>query len=346
MGAPTIGLSDTDTVGTPMSIIERGRRFREWLHGLGRRSPWQERRCPFCRGHDTWKHGSYRRRPWTLDGRHALRMQRYRCRVCRRTFTPEVAVVAPRQRYGRDVRRCALDLWQHGGTSVRRTAEWVRSLVGRQERWRLWRPWNGAPGADSDRCRLGASTVARWLDDAGQRAQQTVPRHLAGVPTSGQAGVDGLWAKLTGKTKAVVLLLSDRVHGVAYPPVVVPDEEAPAHWGRLFLRTARAGWRPSRIRGVVSDGTRGLAQFLEGRLVWVHHQRCVFHIWRNLAKPLRQALTLAATGVHGAAATAVKRAARRELVTLIRTVLDAPDDAAAVGALGMLAAHRLGADLA
>jgi hypothetical protein len=188
--------------------------------------------------------------------------------------------------------------------------------------------------------------VQRWLDDAGQRAQQTLHRQLAQVPTSGQVGADGLWARLTSTTKAVVLLLSDRVTGVVYPPVVVPDEDTPAHWGQVFRRAAQAGLRPSRIRGVVSDGTRGLAQFVEQRLVWVHHQRCVFHLWRNLAMPLREAAQLAATGLHGAAATAVRRATRRELGVLVHAVLDASDDAAAVAALKLLAAHRLGAAVA
>ena len=326
-----------------MGIVERGRAFVRRLRALAARTPWDERRCPRCGAHESWKHGGYARRPWTLDGRQTVRMQRYFCRRCRRTFTPESALVARRGRYGRDVRRCAIDLWQHGGSSVRRTAEWVRSLVGRQERWRIWRPLDPGPAQP---CPLGASTVARWLDDAGRRAAQSVRRQLAGVPTSGQVGVDGLWAKLRGGARAVVLLLSDRVSGVVYPGVVAADEADPAHWGGLFLRAAAAGLRPSRLRGVVSDGARGLATFVAGRLGWVHHQRCVFHVWRNLAGPLRAAATAAATGLHGAAATAVKRATRRELAGLVHAVLDAADDAAAVTALQALAAHRLGAELA
>ena len=128
--------------------------------------------------------------------------------------------------------------------------------------------------------------------------------------------------------------------------MVVAAEGDPGQWGLLDPRGARAGLRPSGIRGVVSDGTHGLAQFLAGRLVWVHHQRCVFHLWRTLRKPLRAALTTAAVGMHGAAAAAVKQATRRALVALVRAVLDAPDDATAVAALRVLAAHRLGADLA
>jgi hypothetical protein len=193
---------------------------------------------------------------------------------------------------------------------------------------------------------LGASTVHRWLDEAGRRAEQATRRGWADVPSSGQVGADGLWAKLAGKTKAVVLLLSDRVTGLVYPPVVVPTEDEPAAWGQLFGRAARAGLRVSRVQGVVSDGSRGLAQFLAGRLVWVHHQRCVFHLWRNLATPLAAATTTAVGTLRGAAATAVRRATRRDLGALIHAVLDAVDDTTAVAALKTLAAHRLGAALA
>ncbi len=328
-----------------MSIVERGRRFLHWLRELEERTAWDERRCPHCQSHETWKHGSYTRQPWTLSGRQVLVMQRYRCRQCQRTFTPAVAVVDRRRWYGREVRRCAIDLWQHGGSSLRRTAEWLRSLLGRQERFRLWWPLAPAP-PPAQQCRLGASTVQRWLDEAGRCASQTQRRQLVDVPSSGQVGADGLWAKLTGSTKAVLLLLSDRVTGIVYPPVVVATEDDPAAWGQLVLRAAQAGLRPSRLRGLVSDGTRGLAQFLDARLGWVHHQRCVFHLWRNLATPLREAAQAAASGLTGAAATAVRRATRRDLAGLVRAVLDAADHTSAVAALRHLAEHRLGAGLA
>ena len=225
-----------------MTIMERGRAFLQWVRGLAQRTPWDARQCPTCGGHDTWKHGSYRRRPWTLTGRQTVVMQRYWCRRCRRTFTPELAEVARRCRYGRDVRRCAIDLWQHGGSSMRRTAEWVRSVVGRQERWCLWRPWAAAP-SQAACCRLGANTVHHWLDEAGRRAEQAMRRGLADVPSSGQLGADGLWAKLTSKTKAVVLLLSDCVTAVVYPPVVVATEDDPAAWvNRPGFRRGSCYW--------------------------------------------------------------------------------------------------------
>jgi hypothetical protein len=143
-----------------MTIMERGRRLVQWVRGRERQTPWEERQCPHCHGHDTGKHGSDPRQPWTREGRQPVRLPRYRCRPCRRTFTPDPAVVERRRWYGRDVRRGAIDRWQHGGRSVRRTAQWLRSLVGGQERWQRWRPWT-APPPTPDRCRLSASTVQR-----------------------------------------------------------------------------------------------------------------------------------------------------------------------------------------
>jgi transposase-like protein len=327
-----------------MNIIQRGA---QWLHALRhlvQRTAWDERPCPHCGQHATWKHGTYRRQPWTLSGRQTVVMQRYWCCQCRRTFTPPLAPVAARCWYGRDVQRCALDQWIHAGSSVRRVAEWVRSLAGRQERWWQWRPWE--PRAAGRPCRLGASTVHRWLDAAGQRAQTTIAGQWRGVPTSGQLGADGLWARLVGTARRVVLLLTDSVTGVVYPPVVVATEDGAAPWAALFHRAAHAGLRLERVRGVTSDGARGLGQYLEQTLVWVHHQRGVFHVWRNLAAPLADAVAQATTGRRGAPATAARRATKRALTGLVRAVLDAMDDAAAVAALRQVAAHPRGVGLA
>jgi len=335
-------------VAEPMNSIERARAFLHVVRQAAQRTPWHERQCPSCLGHDTWKHGSYVRHVHTLTGPIVLPMQRYVCRRCRCTFTPPQAIVASRHRYGRDVQRFAIDHWLHVGSSVRRTTELVRSLIGHQERWWQWRPWEpAAPPPDAaDHCRLGASTLHRWLDRAGQHARTTVAGQLVGVATSGQFGADGLWAKLLGGAKAVVLLLTDSVTGGAYPPVVVVTEDGPGPWRALFRRAAQAGLRLERIRGVTSDGARGLAQYIEERLVWVQHQRCVSHVWRNLATPLAEAATQAARGLRGAAATAVRRATRRALLPLVRAVLDAVDDGAAVTALRALAAHPRGAGVA
>ena len=328
-----------------MNIIERGRAFREQVRALAGRSRWDWRRCPRCGQTDTWRHGKSTRHPWTLRGRQTLTVQRHWCRRCQASYSEASALLGRGRWYAREVERFAIDHCQHVGSSVRRTAELLRSLLGRQERWLRWQPLADTPPADQ-RCRLGASTVQRWVDAAGQRAQQTVPDQLTGVPSSGQLGTDGLWARLTKGATRVVLLLTDSVSGLVYPPVVVAGEREAADWAPLFDRAATAGLDLDAVRGLTSDGARGIAAYLDTVLTWVNQQRCQFHLWRNLSGAFANAAQTAAAGLAGAAATAVRRATRQALVGLVRAVLDAPSYDAAVAALAPLAAHPRGGPLA
>jgi hypothetical protein len=254
--------------------------------------------------------------------------------------------------YGRDVRRHAIDQWQHGGSSLRRAAEFTRSWLGKQERWQAWRPLDPQP-SDEERCHLAASSVHRWLDGAGKQARKTVVDQLEGVPTSGQMGADGLWARLRGRAedgvgynKRVVLALVDSVTGVIWPPVVAKGEEATKAWKGMFLRAKRAGLPLAEVRGLTSDWANGLRGYLNSKLEWVNHQRCVWHLWRTLGEELAKREAEAAVGLTGEAAAKARKIARKELVALIRGVIDAGCEAAAKEALKRLAAHRLGTGLA
>jgi hypothetical protein len=245
------------------------------------------------------------------------------------------------------VRRSAIDHWQHLGVSTRRTAEVLRSWLGRQERWQVWRPLDPAP-MDATACHLSASTVERWLDQAGQTAEACVGEQLAGVTSSGQMATDGLWARLRGGTKRVVLALVDTVSGVVWPPVVVAGEGAAAAWETLFRRAEQAGLVLRELRGIASDGATGLESYRRRALPWVSHQRCVFHLWRGLSATLTAAVTtaVAATELTGAAARRLATQTRRTLIDLVRGVYDATTEAEVQAALARLAAHELGQALA
>lgn len=328
-----------------MNIIERGDRFLQGLRDVDNRSAWDWRRCPRCGNRLTHKNGSYRRYPWGFSGRQAVRVQRHWCSGCRHSYSEQSALFVRGSWYAREVQRAAVDHWQHVGTSVRRTAEVLRSWLGRQERWCLWRPLDAAPPS-AEACHLAASTVQRWLERAGQRAQQTVAGQLEGIATSGQVGTDGLWARLRGGSERVVLALVDNVSGLVWPPVVVAGEASATAWAHLFRQAQQAGLALDALRGVTSDGARGLLGCLDRLLWWVNHQRCVFHLWRNLAGELAARVSEATRGLAGEAATAAQVETRRELVTLVRAVLDASTEAEALAALARLAAHRLGVGLA
>lgn len=326
-----------------MNIIERGKQFLQSLVQLASRRVWDWRCCPRCGDTLTCKWGSYQRHPWFLGGRERVRVQRHRCHQCQATYSEHSALLIKGSWYGREVHRYAIDQWQHVGSSLRRTAEVARSWLGKQERWQLWRPLDPPP--ERERCYLSASTVHRWLDAAGRQAQQGVVGQLAGVPTSGQVGTDGLWARLRGGTKQVVLALVDSVSGLVWPPVVVEGEENSQSWAAVFGRAKEAGLDLDELHGVTSDGAKGLIGYLNQQLGWVNQQRCVFHLWRNLAGELAAVVKLRTQGLVGAVARKVGQQVRQEWVALIRGVWDAPSGAAAQAALVKLAAQAQGQGL-
>lgn len=330
-----------------MNVVERGRAFLQGLRALAERQVWEWRRCPRCGETATCKWGSYRRRPWFLSGRQTVRVQRHRCPGCQRTYSEGSALLVRGGWYAREVRRSAIDHWQHLGTSTRRTAEVLRSWLGRQERWQVWRPLDPVP-SDALACHLSASTVERWLEQAGQTAETRVSEQLIGVVSSGQLATDGLWARLRGGAKRVVLALVDNVTGVIWPPIVVAGESTAAAWEALFRRAERAGLVLGDLRGIASDGATGLESYRRQALPWVSHQRCVFHLWRGLSGAFAAAVAtaVAATEQTGAAARRTARQTRRALTDLVRDVYDAATDAEAQAALARLAAHDLGAPLA
>jgi len=124
-----------------MNIIERGCQFVQRLKELSQRSVWDWRRCPRCGKDQTIRNGGYWRRPWTFAGRQRVRVQRHRCYVCGRSYAEEQAWLVRGSWYGREVHRWAVDHWVYARSSLRRSAEMVRSWLGRQERWGMWRPW-------------------------------------------------------------------------------------------------------------------------------------------------------------------------------------------------------------
>jgi transposase-like protein len=325
-----------------MNIIARGVAFLQYLVSLSQRTGWDWRRCPSCGSTATWKWGHYRRQPWFLSGRQAVEVQRHRCRACGKTYSEQSALLVRGSWYAREVHRCAIDHWQHVGTSLRRTAEILRSWLGHQERWRLWRPLDDER---RERCYLAASTVQRWLDAAGKAAQASVAGQLTGIAHPQAVGTDGLWAKLKDRVQRVVLLVVDSVSGLVYPPVVAQGEAAAGPWQQLFERAQQAGLDLDALRGVTSDGAQGLLAYLRRGLSWVQQQRCVWHLWRNLDGELAQAANQAAAGLTGAAAEQARTHARAELGGLIHQVIDAHSYAQAETALATLLGHPLGATI-
>ena len=182
----------------------------------------------------TIKWGFYARRPWCLDGRRVIKVQRHRCHTCQKSYAETSAWLKRGSWYAWEVHRCAIDHWQHGGTSSCWTAELLRSWMGKQERYLLWCPLARAWDEQAVSHLSANKTAHRLLDQAGAKAAESVDGQLSGIVEMTAAGTDGLWAKLRGGEKRVVLLLQDSVTGVLFPPLVAKGEERAQSWQRLF----------------------------------------------------------------------------------------------------------------
>lgn len=325
-----------------MDIIERGQKFLQSLQELAGRSVWDWKRCPKCGETLTCKHGSYVRRPWYLDGRKTEKVQRHWCHTCQSTYSEQSPLLVSGSWYAREVHRAAVDHWQHVRASLRRTAEVLRSWMGRQERWRLWRPLEPP---SSEPCYLAASTVHRWLDGAGKQATASVDGQLAWLQNSQVVSTDGLWVKLKCKTRRVVLLVVDSVSGLVYPPIVAKGEESAGPWQRLFERAKQAGLDLNALRGVTSDGAQGLLAYLRQSIPWVQQQRCVWHMWRNVGRTIARIADKAAEGLSDEAAAQMRKRVKDELGGFVHQVIDAQDYEQAEAALAQLLAHPFGAPI-
>jgi transposase-like protein len=330
-----------------MHMVARARAFVESLRAKRRPSELERRRCPACGSTHSHRHGQYLRKPFTMGGRVTHAVQRYECQACGATHADEHPDLAPGARYARSVRRYAIDQWLQGRSSLRRVAEQVRSLIGHQERWKIWFPVLDAWGPEEEReeCRFSASTLCLWLNQAGRRAEGQAAGAYEGVGQSGLVGADGLWARLRGGAVRVLLMVRDSVTGLLYPPVVAAGEEAAATWERLFARAQRAGLALGELQAVVSDGAQGLMSHLRQGLPWVYQQRCIFHLWRNLGGELARQAARAAEGLEGEQARAVRGRVRGELARLVHGVLDATDAEAGEEALVCLRRHSQGEGL-
>jgi transposase-like protein len=328
-----------------MNIIERGRDFVQKLQELAQRSAWDWRRCPRCGGTWTIKNGGRYNHPFFFGGRQRVRIQRHECHGCGAFYDEEYAFLVRGSWYGREVHRYAVDQWVHLRSSLRRIAETVRSWIGHQERWWLWHPWEERPEGPGT-CHLHHSTVQRWVDGAGKKAQESVAGQLQGLRSSGQMGTDGLWVRLRGGGKRVLLTLADSVTGLIWGMVVVAGEEAAASWQKLFERAQEMGLLLEQMSGLTSDGAQGLLSYLREALPWVHHQRCVWHVWRNLGGDLATTVARATQGLAEDLAKTTTETIRRELTALLHALIDASGYEQAEQALAQLTAHPFGGPLA
>ena len=94
---------------------------------------------------------------------------------------------------------------------------------------------------------------------------------------------------------------------------------------------------------MISDDAQGLLAYLRRGLAWVQHQRCVWHLRRNLGGELARAASQAADGLTGEVAEQVRKRVRAELSGLMHKIPDATSYEEAEAALATLPGQPLGA---
>ena len=173
-----------------MNIIERGKSLRPAFGGVGQSVGLGLAALSAVWGH---RHGQeWRPEGASLDagGAEEVRIQRHLCYACGGSYSEASPFLVRGSWYAREVHRFAVDHWQHVGSSLRRTAEIVRSLLGKQERWLLWRLFASVEPGEGEQCHLGQATVERWLDRAGIEARKERAGAAGGGGDFG-AGGDG-----------------------------------------------------------------------------------------------------------------------------------------------------------
>lgn len=251
--------------------------------------------CPRC-GSGVWKRsGSYQRGRRCLDRLETkVHVQRYQCKSCGGTWSEKPPWLAPKKWYGRDVIRMSLDLAMDCTTSWRELTGLVQAILTDAGRALRWAPWcKPKPGAEG--VKLAHTTVWRWFQEAGHRAQEKVTTRdryqelFSGVLATDESWgwlkgiVDGVGRKVgfgvqvlvDGQTRLVLRLR--RLRGESEEDLRVGIEEL-----------AQRGIGLEALRAWLSDGLRTYEAVLEMlNLSQLPRQRSVFHLWRNLAGELK-----------------------------------------------------------
>lgn len=270
----------------PTEILTKAQNFVNSLLNIVARWGHRQGLCPRCKSDFSKRHGTRLRKVRDYGGRRIINVQRWRCLICGKTWSEPIPGVAPFMRYSRAVIRRALDRYLFNGCSHRVIAQILRSEINGTERARDWDPeglvWPTLP--EHRQVSLSHVSVWRWLQEAGRRANKEENRF-------GEIWQSGIWAadSTLGKVKGVyigVLGVADAVSRVVFETVRIVAESEDELL-RKFARLRGFGVNTKGIKGLVSDGAEAYRLVIAGVMKRVGHQRCVFHLWRNIGSCVR-----------------------------------------------------------
>lgn len=133
---------------------------------------------------------------------------------------------------------------------------------------------------------LSHTTGWRWLQAAGEHWRRG-RKAYAEVPQSGVVASDATYVRIRGVWTAILGVV-DGVHRTLFGLFPLQSEESDEEIEGAFEEAARAGLDLEALRAFLSDGAAGFREFLARCLYWVQHQRCIFHLWRNVLPIVRR----------------------------------------------------------
>jgi len=171
------------------------------------------------------------------------------------------------------------------GVSLRNCADCLTAEItgkGRTFHWDVLArlPWRGRVAEPEPEIELNHTTGWRWEQTAGESWRKR-KKPYAEIPQSGIVASDGAYVRIRGISRAVLGIV-DALKGTIFGLCPLKDEESDEEIERAFAEAERAGLNLEGIRVLVSDGASGFQEFLARCMHWVLHQRCIFHLWRNV----------------------------------------------------------------
>jgi len=247
--------------------------------------PRNDRCCPRCGSTLTKKNGGRHRWPRDLGGIRSVRVQRHWCFACKHSYSEELPDIAPHHWYTRRVQRKFLDMYTTIGGSLRRCANWITAEITNRGRTFLWDPlqrlpWWRQTAEPEPEIELAHSTGWRWLQASGESWRQRKGAY-GDVPQSGAVASDATYVRIRGVWTAILGVV-DGIWRTTFGLFHLATEESDAEVERAFDLAAKAGLNLELIKVFASDGASGFREFLARCLYGVRHQRCIFHLWRNV----------------------------------------------------------------
>lgn len=247
--------------------------------------PADPRCCPRCHKAMGKKNGTRWVTIRDLDGQgaHRERHQNWWCHLCRRSYY----VADPRRRkyarYTRQVQRKSLDMYVHVGGSLRHVADDLRAEVNDTGRAYIWNPLRRLKPPPERLAKLSHTTIWRWEQQAGQQALHYRQARLWHdvVPFSGALVADATGISVRGINMSLHWV-GEAVSGLSLRWQRLNQESDLVIRGQFRAALETWGWQPTQVQYLVSDGANAYHSVLEHLLRQAHHQRCVFHLWRNI----------------------------------------------------------------